>query len=77
MLPKIPTNLGKSDTSSERGEHFKHRVYVNARSIAMLGTSQVCALDDGLTTKKLHKAIFEIVLRWPILLANESDDTWR
>jgi len=43
----------------------------------MLGTSQVCALDDGLTTKKLHKAIFEIVLRWPILLANESDDTWR
>ena len=26
MLPKIPTNLGKSDTSSERGEHFKHRV---------------------------------------------------
>ena len=43
----------------------------------MLGTSQVCALDDALTTKKLYKAIFEIALRWTILLANESDDTWR
>lgn len=43
----------------------------------MLGTSQVRALDDGLTTKKLYKPIFEIALRRAILLADESDDTWR
>jgi hypothetical protein len=42
----------------------------------MLGTSQVRSLDDGFTTKKLYKAIFEIALRWAILLADESDDTW-
>jgi hypothetical protein len=50
---------------------------VNARSIAMLGTSQVRALDDALTTKQLYKPIFEIALRWAILLADEFDDTWR
>jgi hypothetical protein len=49
---------------------------MNARSIAMLGASQVCALDDRLTTKKLYKATLEIALRFAVLLANESDYTW-
>ncbi len=43
----------------------------------MLDTSQVRTLDLRLDTKEFYEATFEIALRWAILLACESDDTWR